>query len=111
MLEGGVTVIAVVEAGGGLASGLSPADEPHVLASDPGQADDVTGEPTYVVWAPLPDDVDVVAFRSGRLRCWQRPVSGVSAFPWPTGYSSEFTLAAFDSAGTKVLRHGDARAL
>ncbi len=73
----------------------------------PGQPGDLTEDPTYVVWAPLPDEVEIVVFRSGRLRAWQRPVSKIVAFPWPSGYFSEFSLVAFDTDRVEVARHGD----
>ena len=103
----GALVIAVAERSGGVTSTIGHPEDPAVLASVPGLPDDQTDEPTYVVWAPLPSSVELAAFRSGRHRAWQRPLNGICAFPWPAGYSSEFTIVALDSDGTEVFRHGE----
>lgn len=99
--------IAVIEVGGGVAFTLGSDSEPGTLASVPGLPDDVADGPTYVMWTPLPDQVHVVVFRSGRHTAWQRPLDRIAAFPWPTGFSAEFSLAGFDTDGARVAGCGD----
>lgn len=96
--------VVVIGSDGGVAAGLGGRDSSSVLASVAGQPDDVTGGARSVVGAVLPGGIEAVAFRGGRLRCWQKPVKGVAAFPWPGGFASDHSLVGFDTAGEVQLR-------